>query len=58
MREAGSVSPDLSSVASAVLDRDGHPVAAVALTYRTDDVDEGGSAYLAQAAAETAAESS
>ena len=52
--EAGSVSPDLSSVASAVLDRDGHPVAAVALTYRTDDVDEGGSACLAQAAAETA----
>ena len=52
--EAGSVSPDLSSVASAVLDRDGHPVAAVAVTYRSADVDEGGSAYLAQAAADTA----
>ncbi|QNF94811.1 IclR family transcriptional regulator [Janibacter sp. YB324] len=52
--EVGSVSPDLSSVAATVLDRDAHPVAAVAVTYRTDDVDEGGAARLAQAAAETA----
>lgn len=53
-REEGSVTPDLSSVASAVLDRDGHPVAAVALTYRTADVDEGGAAALASSARETA----
>lgn len=52
--EVGSVSPDLSSVAAAVLDRDGHPVAAVALTFRSDEVDEGGLRHLAQAARRTA----
>lgn len=52
--EVGSVSPGLSSVAAAVLDRDGHPVAAVALTYRGDEVDEGGAAGLAASARETA----
>lgn len=31
--ETGTVTPGLASVASAVLDRNGHPVAAVALTY-------------------------
>lgn len=52
--EEGSVSPELSSVASAVLDRDGHPVAAVAITFRHDEVDEGSLARLAQAARRTA----
>lgn len=52
--EEGSVSSELSSVASAVLDRDGHPVAAVAITFRTEDVDEGGAAALAADARETA----
>ena len=52
--ERGSVSPDLSSVASAVLDRDDHPVAAVAITFRHDGVDEGGLTRLAQAARRTA----
>lgn len=53
--EVGSVQPDLSSVASAVLDRDGHPVAAVAITYRTAEVEQGHRAELADAAARTAA---
>src|SRR5699024_8761191 len=38
--EEGSISPELSSVAAAVLDRDQHPVASVAVTYRHDDVGE------------------
>jgi DNA-binding IclR family transcriptional regulator len=38
--EDGSVSEGLSSVARAVLDHTGHPVAGVAVTYPTDGVDE------------------
>lgn len=52
--EEGSVSPGLSSVASAVLDRDGHPVAAVAITYRSAEIDEPGRARLVEAARHTA----
>ncbi|MDO4718363.1 MAG: IclR family transcriptional regulator [Propionibacteriaceae bacterium] len=36
--ETGSVTPGLSSVANAVPDRAGHPVAAIALTYDADQV--------------------
>lgn len=36
--EIDSVTPGLSSVAHAVLDRSGHPVAAIAITYGTADV--------------------
>lgn len=52
--EEGSVSPDLSSVAAAVLDRDGHPVAAVAITYRSAEVDQESRADLAERARATA----
>lgn len=38
--EEGSISPELSSIAAAVLDRDQHPIASVAVTYRHDDVGE------------------
>jgi DNA-binding IclR family transcriptional regulator len=37
--EEGEVTPGLASVASAVLDHNGHPVAGVALTYAEGDVD-------------------
>jgi len=37
--EDSSVSAGLSSVARAVLDHTGHPVAGVAVTYRTDEID-------------------
>ncbi len=52
--EEGSVSPELSSVASAVLDRDGHPVAAVAVTFRSEEVDDDQRRGLVAAARETA----
>ncbi|NNM47980.1 IclR family transcriptional regulator [Knoellia koreensis] len=39
--EEGTVSPGLSSVARAVIDHTGHPVAGVALTFPTDGVDAG-----------------
>ncbi len=52
--EEGSVSPDLSSVAAAVLDRDGHPVAAVAITFRSEEVDADQRADLVAAARQTA----
>lgn len=52
--EEGSVSPELSSVASAVLDRDGHPVAAVAVTFRSEEVDGDQRRGLVAAARETA----
>lgn len=52
--EEGSVSPELSSVASAVLDRDAHPVAAVAVTFRSVEVDEDARAELVAAAVDTA----
>jgi DNA-binding IclR family transcriptional regulator len=47
--EEGEVTPGLSSVASAVLDHNGHPVAGVALTYA-----EGETASLAAAVRRTA----
>lgn len=52
--EEGSVSPELSSVAAAVLDRDGHPVAAVAITFRSEEVDKESRADLAERARATA----
>jgi DNA-binding IclR family transcriptional regulator len=48
--EEGEVTPGLSSVASAVLDHNGHPVAGLALTYHEGDADA-----LAQAVRRTAA---
>jgi len=39
--EDGEVTPGLASVAAAVLDHNGHPVAGVAVTYATDDEDAG-----------------
>ena len=35
--EAGEVTPGLASVAAAVVDHNGHPVAGIALTYPADD---------------------
>jgi DNA-binding IclR family transcriptional regulator len=35
--ETGEITPGLASVASAVLDHNGHPVAGVAVTYPVDD---------------------
>ncbi|HIZ99755.1 MAG TPA: IclR family transcriptional regulator [Candidatus Janibacter merdipullorum] len=52
--EEGSIAPELSSVASAVLDRDGHPVAAVAVTYRREEVDDGVRARLVEGTRHTA----
>lgn len=52
--EEGSVSPELSSVASAVLDRDGHPVAAVAITYPREQVGKDLRAELVTATRTTA----
>lgn len=53
--EEGTVSPGLSSVAKAVLDHTGHPVAGVALTFPTDAVDETERAALVRAVTRTAA---
>jgi DNA-binding IclR family transcriptional regulator len=39
-QEDGSVSPDFSSVGVPVLDRNDHPVAAIALTFPTEQVDQ------------------
>ena len=39
-RESGEVTPGLASVAAAVLDHNGHPVAGVALTYAEGEADE------------------
>lgn len=36
-REDGTVTPDLSSVAVPVLDRTGHPLAAIAVTFRSEE---------------------
>ncbi|WP_435202743.1 IclR family transcriptional regulator [Janibacter sp. GS2] len=52
--EVGSVSAELSSVASAVLERDGHPVAAVAITFRSEEIDGEAQDELASAARRTA----
>ncbi|MDQ2782174.1 MAG: IclR family transcriptional regulator [Actinomycetota bacterium] len=47
--EHGTVTPDLGSVASAVLDHGGHPVAASALTYEDERIDPSTEAELAHA---------
>ncbi|NYF97576.1 IclR family transcriptional regulator [Janibacter cremeus] len=47
--EVGSIQPELSSVASAVRDRDRHPVAAVAITFRNEEIDQVAQAELASA---------
>jgi DNA-binding IclR family transcriptional regulator len=45
--EDGSVTPGFASVAAAVLDHNGHPQAAVALTFPSSEVDEEGREALA-----------
>jgi DNA-binding IclR family transcriptional regulator len=52
--EEGSVSEGLSSVARAVLDHTGHPVAGVAVTYPTEAVDAAEKARLVAAVSRTA----
>jgi DNA-binding IclR family transcriptional regulator len=52
--EAGSVTEGLSSIAHAVLDHTGHPVAAVAITYDEATVDDHRRAWLVERAAATA----
>lgn len=52
--EVGSVQPDLSSVAVAAVNRAGHPVAAVAITFRNDEVDAVEQEELASACRSTA----
>lgn len=52
--EVDLVTPGLSSVAYAVLDHTGHPVAGVAVTYPTDAVDPVGEAHLAALVGRTA----
>lgn len=54
--EDGSVTPEFASVASAVLDHGGHPVAAVAVTFPAADVDPPVRHALASQVARTAAE--
>lgn len=53
--ESGSVTAGLSSVAHATCDAAGHPVAAVAITYPTDEVDASGVRALVARSAATAA---
>lgn len=40
-REDGTVTPDLSSVAVPILDRSGRPLAAIAVTFRSEESEEG-----------------
>ena len=54
--EDGSVTADFSSVASAVLDHNGHPVAGVAVTFPAGQVDPDERAGLANKVRQTAAE--
>ena len=54
--EDGSVTPAFASVASAVLDHGGHPVAGVALTFPADEVGEASRRTLATRVIRTAAE--
>src|SRR4051794_30703465 len=56
--EDGSVTPDFASVASAVLDHNGHPVAGVALTFASADVAPDDRPALAARVSRTAAEMS
>lgn len=53
--EDGTVTPEFASVAAAVLDRFGHPVAAVAVTFEGARVDEAERTRLAEAARSSAA---
>ena len=46
--EDGYVTPGFASVAAAVLDHNGHPLAAVALTFPADEVDAAARAALAR----------
>ncbi|WCB92424.1 Transcriptional repressor IclR [Baekduia alba] len=54
--EDGYVTPGFASVAAPVLDHAGHPVAAIALTFGTGDVDDAQRATLAAAVRAAAAE--
>lgn len=54
--EDGSVTPEFASVASAVLDHNGHPLAGVAVTFPTADVGPRGRGALAAQVSRTAAE--
>jgi DNA-binding IclR family transcriptional regulator len=54
--ENGSITAGLSSVAAPVLDHNGFPLAAVALTYSTDAVDEARSQALGERVVRAAAE--
>ena len=53
--EDGSVSPGLASVARAVLDHTGHPVAGIAVTFPRDEVDAAEQERLVAAVTRTAA---
>lgn len=55
-REDGSVTPGFASVACAVLDHVGHPVAAVALTYPAGEVEATGREALAAAVRRSASQ--
>jgi DNA-binding IclR family transcriptional regulator len=55
-RESGEVTDGFSSVAQAVVDHAGHPVAAVAVTFPSADVDDAGYARLARETTGTATE--
>jgi DNA-binding IclR family transcriptional regulator len=54
--EDGSVTPDFASVASAVLDHSGHPVAGVAVTFPAAEVDGPGRAAIARQVTRVATE--
>jgi DNA-binding IclR family transcriptional regulator len=54
--EEGSVTPGFASVAEAVRDHNGHPVAAVAVTFPADQVDDARRDELAAAVVRTAAD--
>ena len=52
--EDGEVTPGFASVAAAVRDHNGHPVAGVACTFASDSVDDAGAASTAAAVHQTA----
>ncbi len=54
--EEGTVTPDFSSVAAAVLDHSGHPVASFAVTYRGGQVDDVERAAIVEAVRASATE--
>jgi DNA-binding IclR family transcriptional regulator len=54
--EDGEVTPGLASVAAAVYDHTGHPVAGTAVTFPSEDIDAAGRAQLARRVAAAAAE--